>query len=59
MGVGWNWLGIVSNGSFGISGVEPSCSVTVQMVVTNSGVHLLLVSFCSRLASAPAFLTPQ
>jgi hypothetical protein len=32
MGGGWNWLWIVSNGEFYISGVEPSGSATRELV---------------------------
>jgi hypothetical protein len=32
LGGGWNWLRIVSNGGFGISGVEPSDSAISVLV---------------------------
>jgi hypothetical protein len=32
IGDGWKWLRIVSNGGFGISGDEPLCSTTRELV---------------------------
>jgi len=32
MGGGWNWLKIVSNGGFGISGVELLCFVIRELI---------------------------
>jgi hypothetical protein len=33
MGGGWNWLRIMSTGSFGISGVEPSGSAATVLAL--------------------------